>query len=143
MAKTLVTDSTDFQNCITGGVILANGTTVATGNMATLLDVTTVGSDVQVTLSYHLQYPEFAWNPSPADGIDWVEIESTLSWSAGDNAISHDVYFGTDETAVTNAQRLAGDFNGNGTVDIDDLRELASGWLTSADLEDFATLAAD
>ena len=59
----------------------------------------------------------------------------------------------TDESAVASAQRLAGDINGDGPVNIEDLEILASQWLAdgSADifddgvvnLEDFAVLAAD
>ncbi len=41
-----------------------------------------------------------ASNPSPADGAKYVFIEADLSWREGFNAITHDVYFGTDETAV-------------------------------------------
>ncbi|MCD6394893.1 MAG: tandem-95 repeat protein, partial [Planctomycetes bacterium] len=37
-----------------------------------------------------------ASNPSPADGETDVVLDADLSWSAGLDAISHDVYFGTD-----------------------------------------------
>jgi hypothetical protein len=37
-----------------------------------------------------------AYNPAPANGAILVEIDTSLSWSAGLGAISHDVYFGTD-----------------------------------------------
>jgi hypothetical protein len=37
-----------------------------------------------------------ASNPSPADGSTDVSLDVTLSWDAGDDAISHDVYFGPD-----------------------------------------------
>jgi hypothetical protein len=87
--------------------------------------------------------PKNAWTPSPADGAVNVDLESDLSWLAGGDAISHDVYFGTDEAAVTNALRLAGDINGDGPVNIDDLKMLASLWVTDADFEDFSMLAAD
>ncbi|MFC1604330.1 LamG-like jellyroll fold domain-containing protein [Planctomycetota bacterium] len=48
--------------------------------------------------------PLLAWNPKPTDGstLD-VEHISLLSWSPGDNAAQHDIYFGTDENAVENA----------------------------------------
>ena len=48
--------------------------------------------------------PRLAWNPKPADGstVD-VEHVSPLSWSPGDDAVQHDIYFGTDENAVENA----------------------------------------
>ena len=43
-----------------------------------------------------------AFNPNPADGAKWVDIEADLSWSAGATGIKHDVYFGTDQAAVAN-----------------------------------------
>jgi len=39
--------------------------------------------------------PFTASNPRPADGARYVSIEATLSWDAGFDANSHDVYFGT------------------------------------------------
>jgi hypothetical protein len=48
--------------------------------------------------------PLLAWNPSPANGsTPDVDAATPLSWSPGDNASQHDVYFGTDEDAVDNA----------------------------------------
>jgi hypothetical protein len=44
-----------------------------------------------------------AINPIPADGATDVTRSPTLSWTAGDGAVLHDVYFGTDEEAVRNA----------------------------------------
>ena len=48
--------------------------------------------------------PRPAWRPHPANGTT-VDIEHVLpiSWSPGENAAKHDVYFGTDELAVTDA----------------------------------------
>jgi hypothetical protein len=48
--------------------------------------------------------PLVAWNASPANGST-LDIDQVLplSWSAGDNASGHDVYFGTDKDAVDNA----------------------------------------
>ncbi len=45
--------------------------------------------------------PLIAFNPMPWDKAKWVELNAELSWSAGLNAQSHDVYFGTDQAAVT------------------------------------------
>jgi len=45
-----------------------------------------------------------AWDPSPADrSTSDIDKVIPLSWSPGDNASQHDVYFGTDENAVDNA----------------------------------------
>ena len=46
--------------------------------------------------------PLTAYNPNPADGAKWIDTETGLSWSAGATGIKHDVYFGTDQTAVAN-----------------------------------------
>jgi hypothetical protein len=42
--------------------------------------------------------PGAATNPNPADGATDVNIYSDLSWTAGNGATYHDVYFGTDST---------------------------------------------
>jgi hypothetical protein len=45
-----------------------------------------------------------AWGPSPADGSNPdIDVALPLSWSAGDNASQHDVYFGLDEDALNKA----------------------------------------
>lgn len=54
-----------------------------------------------------------ATNPNPADETYGADVNSILSWTASVLAISHDVYFGTDETAVANADRLASEYKGN------------------------------
>jgi len=48
--------------------------------------------------------PLLAWNPNPANGSNpYITEATTLSWSPGDNASQHDVYFGIDRDAVANA----------------------------------------
>jgi hypothetical protein len=47
--------------------------------------------------------PMLAWDPNP---VNWaVDVEQTpiLSWLPGEYATSHQVYFGTDQEAVRNA----------------------------------------
>jgi hypothetical protein len=45
--------------------------------------------------------PALPWNPSPSNGsIPDITAATPLSWSPGDNASSHEVYFGTDRDAV-------------------------------------------
>jgi len=51
--------------------------------------------------------PGKASDPSPADGATGVGLLSTLSWTAGLDATSHDVYFGT------NPSPGAAEFKGN------------------------------
>ncbi len=51
--------------------------------------------------------PGKATGPSPANGATGVSTSASLSWSAGNGATSHDVYFGTNSTPG------AGEFQGN------------------------------
>ncbi|MFH1883989.1 MAG: PA14 domain-containing protein [Planctomycetota bacterium] len=50
-----------------------------------------------------LQPPLRARSPNPPNGAVDVKQTPILSWSPGDQAASHQVYFGTDENAVLNA----------------------------------------
>ena len=43
----------------------------------------------------------FATWPSPADGAGMISVDARLSWTAGVGALSHDVYFGTDNPPTT------------------------------------------
>jgi len=48
--------------------------------------------------------PMLAWNASPANGsTPDIHTALPLSWSPGDKATEHDVYFGTDSDAVADA----------------------------------------
>jgi len=48
--------------------------------------------------------PLLAWGPSPSQGSTlYIRDATPLSWSPGDNASQHDVYFGTDRDAVADA----------------------------------------
>jgi hypothetical protein len=47
--------------------------------------------------------PPEASGPSPRNGAKNIQINPTLSWTAGSNAAGHNVYFGADATAVENA----------------------------------------
>jgi hypothetical protein len=48
--------------------------------------------------------PLVAWDPIPTNwSTPDIDVAVPLSWSPGDNASQHDVYFGTDETAVEDA----------------------------------------
>jgi len=73
-------------------------------------------------------YPESPWNgpvwsfttagakardPNPADGETAVDPDADLSWTPAPGMDSHDVYFGTEETAVANATTLSDEFKTN------------------------------
>lgn len=49
--------------------------------------------------------PLVAWNPNPENNstVDIKEARKPISWSSGDEATEHDIYFGTDKDAVSNA----------------------------------------
>ncbi|UCC23004.1 MAG: right-handed parallel beta-helix repeat-containing protein [Planctomycetota bacterium] len=53
--------------------------------------------------AYESKAPPYAHAPSPADGAELVTKDPTLTWKAGVYADEHEVYFGTDETAVADA----------------------------------------
>ncbi|MCX5643446.1 MAG: PA14 domain-containing protein [Phycisphaerae bacterium] len=51
--------------------------------------------------------PTTAWNPTPADGAQWIDPNANLSWSAGRGATKHLVYFGDNFDTVKNATGAA------------------------------------
>ena len=54
-----------------------------------------------------------AADPVPADGQQYVGDTQGLTWTANSEATSHDVYFGTDETAVAGATTNSAEFKVN------------------------------
>jgi hypothetical protein len=58
--------------------------------------------------------PLQASEPSPARDatVDIRDVDS-LTWTAGDSAVSHDVYFGADRSALAAADKDAEEFKGN------------------------------
>jgi hypothetical protein len=57
----------------------------------------------QVIPAGALQPPMWAMTKNPMNGAVGVDQIPTLHWVAGDKAVEHDVYFGTDYDEVTNA----------------------------------------
>ena len=55
--------------------------------------------------------PGAATNGFPASGATGVSTTATLSWSAGSNATSHDVYFGTSATPTFKQNQTATSYN--------------------------------
>jgi len=56
----------------------------------------------------------WAWLPTPSNGANVGEEETiSLNWLPGDGVVSHDVYFGTDQAAVTDAIRISPEFQIN------------------------------
>jgi len=56
--------------------------------------------------------PGAVGNPQPANGAADVQMIETLSWTAADNATSHELYFGTDAEAVKNATTASPEYIG-------------------------------
>ncbi len=70
-------------------------------------------------------------HPNPQDQATGVNPQSVLRWWPGQNAISHNIYFGASEAAVTSSTRLAGDMNADGPVNLLDTSVLFNQWLTA------------
>jgi len=63
-------------------------------------DIDAAGNVYTGTVWSFLASPLTAYSPIPRDGDKWISIDTTLSWQPGQNAIKHDVFFGTDKAAV-------------------------------------------
>jgi hypothetical protein len=63
-----------------------------------------------------LSLPVLASSPNPRSGSVDVRQDITLTWAPGDFAESHEVYFGTDEEAVRNADTGSPEFKGTRAV---------------------------
>jgi len=59
-----------------------------------------------------LALPLKASSPTPRSGSIDVKQTTDINWGAGDEATSHEVYFGTDEEAVRNATTASPEFKG-------------------------------
>lgn len=59
------------------------------------------------------ELPGKATGFSPADGATGVRTEAKLTWTAGPRTTSHDVYLGTNRSAVRDASRSSPLFRGN------------------------------
>lgn len=92
---------------VTSGNLTANGTQRA---------VKRVFNGVNTIVTYDVDLAKAAWNPSPLDAVivNGNQYDSTiLSWSSGVDAQSHDVYFGTNENAVSDANTTSAEYQGN------------------------------
>ncbi|MFH1881295.1 MAG: hypothetical protein ABIL62_01120, partial [Planctomycetota bacterium] len=56
--------------------------------------------------------PIKAGSSNPRNGATGVKHIPVLKWGAGDYAVSHEVYFGTDEEAVNNATTASPEYKG-------------------------------
>jgi hypothetical protein len=60
-----------------------------------------------------LLLPVKAGSPNPPNGAVDVKHTPVLKWSAGDDAVSHQVYFGTDQEAVRSADTTSPEYKGS------------------------------
>jgi len=94
-----------------------------------------------------LYIPAQAREPEPADGTTDVSVNSTLSWRAGREAVTHDVYLGTDPNApalvdsVSEATYVPGDLEFGSTYywRIDEVNEADEISVWPGTLWDFVT----
>jgi len=63
-----------------------------------------------------LSPPIRAGNPNPPNDAADVKHAKILKWTAGDHAVSHQVYFGTDKDAVLNADAGSAEYKGSRTL---------------------------
>jgi hypothetical protein len=110
------TDSTPDSGELQGN---QTATTFDTGTMANnttyywrINEVNAGGTTIGTVWSFTtiVAAPGAASTPSPANSAADVSITADLSWSAGSDATSHDVYFGTDSTPDS------GELQGNQTA---------------------------
>jgi hypothetical protein len=117
-----------------GGVLdsaIANGRIRATPGAALIVTNHATGGGKTFTA---VLLPKKTTFPNPSTGTTIGPIAPTLSWTAGNDAVSHEIYFGTNLLAVANAARMPGDLNGDGQVNFSDLLIIAEQWLTTPDV---------
>ena len=90
--------------------------------------------------------PGKATSPSPADAAADINIATTLSWTAGSDAISHDVYFGTVSPGAFQGNQAGTTFDigtmANNTTYYWRIDEKNSGGTTTGDVWSFTTVSA-
>jgi hypothetical protein len=97
----------------------------AVGKRAALSMDYDVSNEAKTTITAPLSDPCQAWDPDPPDGALNVKgppsdlTRPIVSWSAGDNAGTHDVYFGTSFAEVNDADTSAGAYvHSQGVADV-------------------------
>jgi len=78
-----------------------------------------------------LALPIKAGSPNPRNGATGVKHTPILKWEAGDYAVSHEVYFGTDEEAVKNATTASPEYKGTKALGDESYDPGKLGWATT------------
>jgi hypothetical protein len=82
------------------------------GNMQAQLSWSNPSLPKEIVPQTALLLPVWALRPNPANGAVDVRQQPVLRWDAGDEAASHQVYFGIDENAVLNATTGSPEYKG-------------------------------
>ena len=82
------------------------------GGTAAQLRWSSASTPKQLIPQAALAPPVKARNPKPRNGTIGVRLTDVLKWNSGDDAASHEVYFGTDANAVKNATTASPEYKG-------------------------------
>lgn len=128
---------------IEGGIFILEGNRVQTVQRAwARRDITAYGGNSELAIDYDMSNPGKTTvralpydplavrRPDPKHRQKEVSLTPTLSWIPADDAFSHDIYWGEDMNQVEAASRFSGDINGDRVVDVKDLADWSSGWLS-------------
>ncbi|MHC4072567.1 MAG: PA14 domain-containing protein [Planctomycetota bacterium] len=69
----------------------------------------------QIVPQAALSLPVRASGPSPHNGATETRTSPILTWTPGENAVSHEVYFGAEEDFVKNATKTSPEYKGSKT----------------------------
>ncbi len=73
----------------------------------------TVNGSTTVTATYNRSMPGQAATPAPVSGATGQDVDLTLSWQPNSCTASYQVYFGNNQTAVTNATAASPEYKGS------------------------------
>jgi hypothetical protein len=107
---------------------------------------TTTGTVWSFTTEAELLPPGQASNPSPADSATDVSIDADLSWTAGADTTSHDVYFGTSSPGAFQGNQTTTTFDpgtmANDTTYYWRIDEINAAGTTTGNVWSFTTIVA-
>jgi len=103
-----------------------------------------IDADPQFVQPGYWATPPFASVPNPANGATSVNITADLSWTAGRDAVSHDVYFGTSSTPPFIGNQTSTTFYPGtmtmGTTYFWRIDEVSDSGITAGDIWSFTTI---
>jgi len=100
----------------TAGSIFPNGLLDGNTQYFWRIDAKGPGGTTMGTVWNFTTGPDQVTNPMPMHEDLGVDVNTELSWTGASSATSYDVYLGTDETAVANADSMSAEFQNNVTV---------------------------